>query len=162
MNKNSVDNNSLFYLFNNSVQKEKSFNPATDFLSKSLRELCEKEAVIYETDDESDNMTPGEEIAHIYMDAIRGEHIAEAVLGSFYFEGKRLKQDFKEAFHWCLKAAEYGIGMDEQQYYVGRMYELGKGVKRDNKKAVEWYIKASSQENILATVRLSEFFLKEK
>ena len=133
-----------------------------DYLDKSLQVLCYREAVLDGTDEENNTMNRAREVVDMYIKAIMGEPIFQAVIGSLFYEGKRVDIDYKEAFYWCLKAAEYGIGMDEQQYYVGRMYELGQGVRRDNKKAVEWYLKASSQENILATARLSELFLKEK
>ena len=153
---------SLLYHLNYKESVELDSDSEPNFWDKSLQLLYDRESVLYRTVDESNDMTPGEEIAHFYLDAIKGEHVFEAVLGSLYYEGKRVKQDYKEAFNWSLKAAEYGIGLDESQYLVGRMYELGQGVKRDNKKAIEWYLKASSQDNILAMARLSELFLKEK
>ena len=155
------DNALLYYILNKEpVLIDCNSNP--DFLDKALQLLKYREAVLDGTDEEDNTMIHAREVVDMYIEAIMGEPLFQAVIGSLFYEGKRVDIDYKEAFYWCLKAAEYGIGMDEQQYYVGRMYELGQGVRRDNKKAVEWYLKASSQENILATARLSELFLKEK
>lgn len=152
----------LLYFILNKEAVLNDCSPKPAFMAKSLQLLNYREAVLDGTDEEDNTMSDAREVVNMYMGAIMGEPIFQAVIGSLFYEGKRVDIDYKEAFYWCLKAAEYGIGMDEQQYYVGRMYELGQGVRRDNKKAVEWYIKASSQNNILATARLSELFLKEK
>lgn len=155
------DNAQLYFILNKEpVIKDCSSN--TVFFDKALQLLNYREAVLDGTDEEDNTMIHAQEIVDMYLRAIMGDPIFQAVIGSLFYEGKRIDIDYKEAFYWCLKAAEYGIGMDEQQYYVGRMYELGQGVKRDPKKAIEWYLKASSQDNILATARLSELFLKEK
>ena len=155
------DNALLYFILNKEpVLKDSNSNP--NYLVKALQLLDYREAVLDGTDEEDNTMSDAREVVNLYMGAIMGDPIFQAVIGSLFYEGKRIDIDYKEAFCWCLKAAEYGIGMDEQQYYVGRMYELGQGVKRDNKKAIEWYLKASSQDNILATARLSELFLKEK
>ncbi|MBO7110641.1 MAG: sel1 repeat family protein [Bacteroidaceae bacterium] len=154
------DNAQLYFILNKGpVIKDCSSN--TDFFDKSLQLLNYRESVLDGTDEEDNSMSHARELVDMYIGAIMGDPIFQAVIGSLFYEGKRVDIDYKEAFYWCLKAAEYGTGMDEQQYYVGRMYELGQGVKRDNIKAIEWYLKASSQENILATARLSELFLKE-
>ncbi len=153
---------SLLYFFRHRITGVDRSNDGFDFLYKSQLILCNKESVLSESDREPKAIGLGEEIASFYLDAVRGEHIFEAVLGSSYYEGKIIKQDYKEAFYWSLKAAKYGIGMDESQCLVGRMYELGQGVDRDYTKAIDWYLKAAAQDNILANARLSELFLKEK
>lgn len=151
----------LYFILNKvPIIKDCKYNP--DYLDKSLQLLFYRETVLDGNDEKDNTMSHARELVDMYIGAIMGDPIYQAVIGSLFYEGKRVDIDYKEAFYWCLQAAEYGIGMDEQQYYVGRMYELGQGVKRDNIKAVEWYLKASSQENILATARLSELFLKEK
>ena len=162
MNKDLKKDKDRLYLL---LSKEAVLNdcsPKPAFMDKSLVLLNYREAVLDGTDEEDNTMSHAREVVNMYMGAIMGDPIFQAVIGSLFYEGKRVYTDYKEAFYWCLKAAEYGIGMDEQQYYVGRMYELGQGVKRAPKKAIEWYLKASSQDNILATARLSELFLKEK
>ncbi len=154
--------NALLYVILDKEPVLKDYDTTPDYLDKALQLLNYREAVLDGIDEEDNTMSHAREVVNMYIEAIMGEPIFQAVIGSLFYEGKMVDIDYKEAFYWCLKAAEYGIGMDEQQYYVGRMYELGQGVKRDNKKAVEWYIKASSQNNILATARLTELFLKEK
>ena len=155
------DKAQLYFILNKEpVIKNCNSNPV--FLDKALQLLNYREAVLDGMDEEDNTMSHARELVDMYIGAVMGDPIFQAVIGLLFYEGKRVDIDYKEAFYWCLKAAEYGIGMDEQQYYVGRMYELGQGVKRDPKKAIEWYLKASSQDNILATARLSELFLKEK
>ena len=158
----SEKDSAWLYLFFSKEKILKDCRLETAYLDNSLQLLCYKETVLEGTDEEDNTMNHARELVDMYIGAIMGDPIFQAVIGSLFYEGKRIDRDYKEAFCWCLKAAEYGIGMDEQQYYVGRMYELGRGTKRDTPKAIEWYLKASSQDNILATARLSELFLKEK
>ncbi len=151
--------NALLYFILNKESEFKEYNSNFDFLDKSLQLLKYREAVLDGIDEEDNAMNHARELVDMYIGAIMGGPIYQAVIGSLFYEGKRVEIDYKEAFYWCLKAAEYGIGMDEQQYYVGRMYELGKGVKRDPKKAIEWYLKAVAENNIFAIIRLSELLI---
>ena len=152
----------MYYYILHITSCKRYANTDSDYLDRSLQLLLYRESVLDGTEDEYSIMNQAIEVVHFYLDAIRGDHILQAVIGSFFYEGKRVKQDYKEAFCWCLKAAEYGIGMDESQYLIGRMYELGQGVKRNHAMAIEWYLKAAAQENILAMARLTTLFGKSK
>ena len=146
----------MYYYFLHITSCKRYASTDSDYLDRFLRLLLYRDSVLAGTDGVDNTMNAEMEVVNYYMEALIGEPIFQAVIGSFFYEGKRVKQDYKEAFHWCLKAAEYGIGLDESQYLVGRMYELGQGIERDYAKAIEWYLKAATQENVLAIARLSE------
>lgn len=54
-----------------------------------------------------------------------------------------LKQDYKVAVEWFMKAAAFEYA--EAQYYLGVCYNEGQGVALDFSKAMEWYMKAERQ-----------------
>ncbi|KAG0373882.1 hypothetical protein BGX24_011118 [Mortierella sp. AD032] len=54
-----------------------------------------------------------------------------------------LRQDYRAAMDWCLKAAEQGVS--EAQFRIGELYNSGCGVTQDRRRALEWYLKAAEQ-----------------
>jgi TPR repeat protein len=60
-----------------------------------------------------------------------------------YYDGKGVKQDFKQAVAWYRKAAEQG--MAHAQYNLGNIYRKGEGVQQDFKQAAAWYQKVADQ-----------------
>lgn len=54
--------------------------------------------------------------------------------------GYGVKQDYKQAFNWYLKAAKQGDAM--AAYVIGTMYNYGKGVQQDKSQADIWLNKA--------------------
>jgi uncharacterized protein len=75
--------------------------------------------------------------------AEKGDARAQTRLGYLYYQGKGVKQDFKEALKWFQKAAEQGT--EEAQFNLGGMYYQGKGVKQNFKEAAKWVKKAAEQ-----------------
>ena len=75
--------------------------------------------------------------------AEKGDAQAQFNLGVMYYQGKGVKQNFKEALKWFQKAAEQGLA--EAQSNLGVMYAKGQGMARDYKEAVKWYRKAADQ-----------------
>lgn len=75
--------------------------------------------------------------------AEQGNVEAQHKLGRMYEEGLGVKQDYKEAVKWYLKAAEKGHA--QSQYKLGTMYALGKGVSKDTLEAGKWFGKAAGQ-----------------
>ena len=71
--------------------------------------------------------------------AEKGSVNAQLRLSTMFAE----KQDFEEAFMWCLKAAR--VGHAGAQFNLGQMYRDGQGVPRNPENAVEWYRKAAEQ-----------------
>ena len=72
-----------------------------------------------------------------------GDPDAQCYLGSMYYYGDGVKQDYTVAAEWYQKAAEQGH--INAQVTLGFMYELGQGFQSDYKKAEEWYRKAANQ-----------------
>ena len=72
-----------------------------------------------------------------------GDKMAQYDLGTKYYYGSGVRQDYEEAFRWFMKSAdkEYAIA----QYSVGFCYFKGNGVHRDPVKAVE-YIRMSADQ----------------
>jgi TPR repeat protein len=93
-----------------------------------------------------ENQEKAEDIAaQIREVAEQGNAVAQVCLGNCYFEGKGVKQDYKEAIKWWEKAAEQGFAI--AQVYLGHCYAKGDGVKQDYKEAIKWWKKAAEQGN---------------
>ena len=75
-----------------------------------------------------------------------------------YLKGREYydKKDYKQAFEWYKKAAEYGHA--PAQYHLGLCFEFGAGIEQNYTKAVEWYKKAAEQGNKFAQNSLGECY----
>lgn len=72
-----------------------------------------------------------------YKVAAKGNHIAQNLLGTLYYYGKGVTQDYEKAVHWFLLSERNG---NENVYYnLGLVYENGHGVVRDYREAVKWF-----------------------
>ncbi len=81
-----------------------------------------------------------------------GDNEAQSYLGSLYYVGSGVEQDFEQSYQWYKKAAEQGN--KDAQYSIGNMYLLGEGVEQDNNEAAKWYAMASEQGHIAASHNL--------
>ena len=63
--------------------------------------------------------------------------------GSRYYFGQGVKQDYKKALKWYIRAASCGLA--EAQSYAAYMYSNGKGTAVDYAEAAKWYRKAAEQ-----------------
>jgi hypothetical protein len=75
--------------------------------------------------------------------AEQGDAAAQVYLGSMYYEGEGVKQDYAEAVKWFRKAAEQGHA--EAQYNLAVRYAKGEGVQQDDAEALKWCSKAAEQ-----------------
>jgi TPR repeat protein len=73
--------------------------------------------------------------------AEQGYAKAQYRLGSMYYDGEGIPQNYKTAAKWYTKAA--GQGIASGQGILGLMYEYGDGVLTDNRRAYMWYNLAS-------------------
>lgn len=84
-------------------------------------------------------------ISIVISDANGGNKDAQFALGERYRVGKGVRQDYKVALDWILKAAQQGYG--EAQYQAGQMYEEGLGTRTGKDLnlglAAVWYRKAA-------------------
>lgn len=72
--------------------------------------------------------------------AEQGDAIAQYNMGTLYYSGKGVEQDYTKARQWYEKAANQGLA--DAQVKLGLMYHLGYGVSQNMAAAVEWYGKA--------------------
>ncbi|KAF9945032.1 hypothetical protein BGZ72_001757, partial [Mortierella alpina] len=88
---------------------------------------------------------------------VDGDSNAQTNVGTMYYVGNGVSQDYSRAMEWYLKAANQGNAF--AQTYVGSMYHDGKGVPQDFPEAMEWFMKAANQghadaQNYVATMYL--------
>ena len=76
------------------------------------------------------------------LSADQGDAEAQYKLGNFYYMGKGVPQDYKEAVKWYRLAAEQGNAV--AQFYLGGMYFDGLGVTQDHALAYMWLNNAGS------------------
>ena len=75
--------------------------------------------------------------------AERGNAAAQNNLGSMYYKGRGVRQDYAEAVKWFRQAAERGDA--QAQFNLGIMYDIGRGVSRDDAEAFKWYRQAAER-----------------
>ena len=85
--------------------------------------------------------------------AERGWAPAQCQLGTCYYYGKGVQQNYYKAFEWYTKAASQGNAT--AQYNMGTCYLYGYGTTRNTAKAIEWYTKAANQGNTNAKQALA-------
>ncbi|HIJ84495.1 MAG: hypothetical protein HW380_3663 [Magnetococcales bacterium] len=90
--------------------------------------------------------------------AEQGNVTAQIKMGRMYYDGKGVKQDYKEAMHWFRMAAKQGNA--EAQNSVGTLYDNGNGVPRDYKEAANWFRLAANQGHVLARRNLGWMYEK--
>lgn len=79
------------------------------------------------------------------------------MLGSIYYQGKLINQDYTKALTYLLKAAESNDNSAE--FLLGYMYEKGHGVEKDKVKAKEWYERSKAHGNKTAELMINLLFL---
>jgi len=92
---------------------------------------------------QAQDVTQETDIAKLERLAEQGNAIAQAYLGTLYFSGRGVPQDYAKAAAWEEKAAEQGNAI--AQTFLGSLYAEGKGVTKDYAKAAAWHEKAAMQ-----------------
>jgi len=75
--------------------------------------------------------------------AVQGDLDAQFQLGTLFYQGKGVQQDYTQAFLWYRRAGQQGNS--DAQYSLGNMYLMGEGIKQDDYQARQWYEKAAEQ-----------------
>ncbi len=88
--------------------------------------------------------------------AEQGDAQAQFHLGTMYYNGKGVPQDYREAEKWYRKGAEQEDAA--AQFMLGVMYYYGKGVPQDYKEAVKWYRKVAEQGDDAAQYALGTIY----
>jgi Sel1 repeat len=88
--------------------------------------------------------------------AARGDAEAQCHLGSDYFYGYGVKQDYREAVRWYRKGAMQGSA--KARYSLAYCYAHGFGVTRDVNEAIRYLRQAADQGNPLALCQLARMY----
>lgn len=98
------------------------------------------------------------QIEHIKRDAAKGVVYAQYMLGTMYFTGKGLSQNYDKAIEWYTRAAEQGDVTAQTALYS--IYRKGTGVKPDQRKAAEWVTKAAQAGHLQCQSNLGVMYLE--
>lgn len=90
------------------------------------------------------NLAEKERLCRISAD--RGDAQGQYCLGSLYYYGHSLPQDYTQAMNWYRKAADQGNA--QAQSGIGSIYYYGNGVQQDYVEALRWYHKAADQGDV--------------
>ncbi|MBL1143193.1 MAG: sel1 repeat family protein [Proteobacteria bacterium] len=125
-----------------------------DVFSSDKKEESNEDIAMLEketTEQGMDNIdeTVSEEIAEITEAerlrplATQGDADAQYQLGTLYYSGKDVKQDYSQAALWYRRAAQQGSV--DAQYSLGNMFLMGEGIVQDDEQAAQWYAMAAEQ-----------------
>ena len=89
-----------------------------------------------------------------------GNSIAQFIVGSAFYTGEEIGQDYAEATKWFRRAAEQGHA--DAQNSLGVMLLHGQGTKQDDAEAVHWFRLAAGQGNPEAQSNLGAMFAEGK
>ncbi len=104
------------------------------------------------TDDSFDDIEPKTELEQLRPLATQGDPDAQYKLGSLYYSGNGVKQDFPQSALWYRRAAQQGN--IDAQYSLGNMYLMGEGIEQDDNQAAHWYALAADQGHMSASHNL--------
>lgn len=102
---------------------------------------------------------PGE-VAAVQKAAAAGSASAQLKLSGYYFNGRGVKKDRRQALQWAHRAADQGNAF--AQAILGMDYMEGKGTSPSVAKAVEWIRKAAAQGNALGEWLLGTLYERGK
>ena len=162
--------NDAFEFFLSSVQfvKVKNFDSNDKELKKALSSIL---SFTYDNPTKSTNETISVRFSHETKSQSELNSISSKLqslnpdeeyynLGRDYLLGNDklgIKQDFKQAFSYFLKAADK-YSHPSAQYCLGFCYDYGIGVDINTKKAKDWYELSASQKNTAALFKLGVFY----
>ncbi len=90
------------------------------------------------------NRITSEEFKQLLNKAEQGHAIAQFNIGTMYYQGEGVPQNYTEAMKWYKKAAEQEHAV--AQLNLGLIYDKGHiGIPKNNIKAYVWYSLASAQ-----------------
>jgi len=92
--------------------------------------------------------------------ADKGLPVAQHIVGTFYYYGEGVPQDYKSASEWLSKAAEQSF--PESLCMLGHLYLYGVGVDQDEDKAIDLLTKAVNKSNAYACYLLGKHYQTKK
>ena len=69
--------------------------------------------------------------------ALKGNKLAQYIVGSYYYNGEGVEKDFQEAIKWFSLAANKGLA--QAQFSLGLCYYNGEGTEKNVAGAVKWW-----------------------
>lgn len=140
-------------IYNRKVKKTNNSHKITNFANSSTI----SDSHCYDCNEEIENEPDKDKRVRLWeIAANKGDAIAQNNLGTCYYYGLGVEQDYKKAVEWYRKAAEQGI--EAALSNLGECYYNGNGVEQDYEKAVEWYTKAAEQEETEAKFQLANCY----
>jgi TPR repeat protein len=94
------------------------------------------------------------------IQAEKGDARAQLELGSIFYYGRGVPEDYSAAARWYRSAAQQGDPTAENA--IAFMYYYGEGVPRDYGEATRWYRKAADQGNARAAFYLGSMYYDGK
>ncbi len=98
--------------------------------------------------------------ARIKQIAEEGDAAAQVRLGSLYFAGSGVRQDYGEAAVWYRKAADQEN--KAAQAWLGYLSATGKGTRQDLAEAAKWYRLAADRKDVTAEAWLGYLYATGK
>jgi TPR repeat protein len=103
-------------------------------------------------------VTEAETLKCLILQADQGSEISQFQLGSMYYTGHGVPQDYKEAIKWYKMAAEQGN--TKAQFLLGNIYHSGEHAPQDYKEAIKWLKQAAEHGFGAAQVELALMYLQ--
>ncbi len=94
------------------------------------------------------------DVARIQALAEQGDANAQWSLGTLYFAGDSVPQDYQKAYRWFRSAADHGHALAQRS--LGTMYRQGLGVPQDALQAYVWYSLGAMQGSERARIARDE------
>ena len=98
------------------------------------------------------------DIEALHISAEQGDAKAQNNLGSAYYNGQNVQQDYGEAVKWWRRAGWQGVA--EAQNSLGNAYYNGEGVPKNYAGAVQWWRQAAKQGHAEAQFSLGRAYAK--
>ena len=146
-----------------SSDKEKEVIDETENKTTISEEITKTESVLEEptvanseisiVEQRIESINPKTELEKLRTLAIQGDPEAQYKLGTLYYSGDGVKQDFPESALWYRRAAQQGNA--DAQYSLGNLYLMGEGLEQDDQQAADWYALAAVQGHMSATHNLA-------
>eukprot|EP00729_Bicosta_minor_P032586 gene32586-biopygen10500 len=98
----------------------------------------------------------------VVHDRSPGRHTpaAQYNLGTMYYNGNGVEQDYVKAAKWYRRSAKAGHA--KAQNNLGLMYDTGKGVQQDHVEAAKWFRKSAEAGNAMAQNNLGIMYRNGK
>ena len=128
------------YMYNNGKGAQKDENKALEWYLKGedhgkVTSINNAGVIFAEKGDDATAYT-------YYLKAAEmGNKYAMSNLGTWYYEGRYVEQDYAKALEWFLKAENAGQSDGTMFHRMGWMYHYGQGTKKDERKALHYYEK---------------------